>query len=296
MAAFGRRATPTSDFVSEAVHIAKASGKPIKMIWTREDDTTGGYYRPSFLHRIKAGIDASGMPLFWQHIMVGQALPGDEGNGSAEGVSDSPYLKSIPNYSISQHAPKLGITTLWLRSVGHTHTAFAMESMMDELAKLAGKDPVEYRRMLLKDHPRNLGVLNLAAEKAGWGKPLPAGHFHGVAVHESFHSYCAQVAEISIDDNGFVKVHKVTSAIDCGLAVNPDGVKAQIESCVNYALSAALYGAITFKNGVVEQTNFDNYRVLRINESPAVIEMHIVKVLIKWVVWVNQVFLLLRLL
>jgi isoquinoline 1-oxidoreductase subunit beta len=273
---FGRRATLDSDFVSEAVQIAKASGKTIKMTWTREDDTAGGYYRPSFLHRIKAGIDAQGMPLFWKHIMVGQALPGDDGNGSAEGISDSPYLKSIPNYLISQYAPKLGITTLWLRSVGHTHTAYAMECMMDELAQLAGKDPLEYRRILLKDHPRNLGVLNLAAEKAGWGKPLPAGHFHGIAVHESFLSYCAQVAEVSIGDNGFVKVHKITAAIDCGLAVNPDGVKAQIESGVNYALSAALYGSITFKDGVVEQGNFDNYRVLRINESPAVIDVHIV--------------------
>ncbi len=273
---FGRRATMDSDFVTEAVHIAKLSGKTIKMTWTREDDTQGGHYRPSFLHRVKAGIDAKGMPLVWQHILVGQALPGDDGNGSAEGISDSPYLKSFPNYSISQHAPKLGITTLWLRSVGHTHTAFAMECAMDELAQLAKKDPVEYRRMLLKDHPRNLGVLNLAAEKAGWGKPLPAGHFHGVAVHESFRSYCAQVAEISIAGNGLVKVHKVTAAIDCGQAVNPDGVAAQIESGVNYALSACLYGAITFKDGVVEQSNFNNYRVLRLNESPAVIETHIV--------------------
>ena len=276
--AFGRRATLTSDFVSEAVHIAKASGKTVKMTWTREDDTQGGYYRPSFLHRIKAGIDSAGMPLFWKHVMVGQKLPMDEdGNGSAEGISDSPYLKSFPNYSISQHAPMLGITTLWLRSVGHTHTAFAMECMIDELAQLAGKDAVEYRRLLLKDHTRNLGVLNLAAEKAGWGKPLPAGHFHGVAVHESFRSYCAQVAEVSIGDDGLVKVHKVTAAIDCGLAVNPDGVNAQIESCVNYALSAALYSAITFKDGHVEQSNFHNYRVLRLNESPAIIETHIVE-------------------
>lgn len=275
--AFGRRATMTSDFVSEAVHIAKISGKTIKMTWTREDDTQGGYYRPSFLHRVKAGIDGNGMPLSWKHVMVGQALPGDDGTGSAEGISDSPYLKTIPNYHISQHAPALGITTLWLRSVGHTHTAFAMECMVDEMAQLAGKDPVEYRRVLLKDHPRNLGVLNLAAEKAGWGKPLPAGHFHGVAVHESFRSYCAEVAEISIGEDGLVKVHKVTAAIDCGIAVNPDGVAAQIESGINYALSAALYGAITFKNGVVEQGNFNNYRVLRLNESPAVIETHIVE-------------------
>ncbi len=274
--AFGRRATPGSDFVSEAVYIAKASGKIIKMIWTREDDTHGGYYRPSFLHRVKAGIDNKGMPLVWHHTIVGQALPGDDGSGNAEGISDSPYLSAIPNYHISQHAPPLGITTLWLRSVGHTHTAFAMECMIDELAHLAGKDPVEYRRQLLKNHPRNLGVLNLAAEKAGWGKPLPAGHFHGVAVHESFRSYCAQVAEVSIGEDGLVKVHKVTAAIDCGLAVNPDGVRAQIESGINYALSHALYGAITFNRGQVEQSNFHNYRILRLGESPAVIETHIV--------------------
>ncbi len=274
--AFGRRATPGSDFVSEAVHIAKASGKVIKMIWTREDDTRGGYYRPAFLHRVKAGIDSKGMPRGWQHVIVGQALPGDNGNGNAEGISDSPYLSAIPDHHISQHAPPLGITTLWLRSVGHTHTAFVMECMIDELAYLAGKDPVEYRRQLLKNHPRNLGVLNLAAEKAGWGKPLPPGHFQGIAVHESFRSYCAQVAEISIGDDGLVKVHRVTAAIDCGLAVNPDGVRAQIESGINYALSHALYGAITFNRGQVEQSNFHNYRILRLNESPLVIDTHIV--------------------
>ncbi|MEN9569115.1 MAG: hypothetical protein RL172_346, partial [Bacteroidota bacterium] len=272
---FGRRATLESDFVVEAVHIAKASGKTIKMVWTREDDTQGGYYRPSFLHSITAGIDASGKPLFWQHTLVGQSLPGDDGSSSTEGIADSPYLKEIPNYSIQLHAPKLGITTLWLRSVGHTHTAFAMESMIDELAHLAGKDPVQYRRMLLANHPRNLRVLNLAADKAGWGKPLPAGHFQGVAVHESFRSYCAQVAEISITADGAIKVHKVTAAIDCGLAVNPDGVRMQIESCINYALSACMYGAITFKNGQVQQGNFHNYRVLRIDESPAIIDTYI---------------------
>jgi isoquinoline 1-oxidoreductase subunit beta len=272
---FGRRATLESDFVVEAVHIAKASGKTIKMVWTREDDTQGGYYRPSFLHSITAGIDASGKPLFWQHTLVGQSLPGDDGSSSTEGIADSPYLKEIPHYSIQLHAPKLGITTLWLRSVGHTHTAFAMESMIDELAHLAGKDAVQYRRMLLANHPRNLRVLNLAADKAGWGKPLPAGHFQGVAVHESFRSYCAQVAEISITADGAIKIHKVTAAIDCGLAVNPDGVRMQIESCINYALSACMYGAITFKNGQVQQSNFNNYRVLRIDESPAVIETHI---------------------
>jgi isoquinoline 1-oxidoreductase beta subunit len=151
-----------------------------------------------------------------------------------------------------------------------------METLMDELAHNANKDPIEYRRMLLKGKSRNLGVLNAVAEKAGWGRPLPQGHFHGFAMHECFGSYAAEVAEVSLDENGFVKVHKVTVAIDCGLAVNPDGVKAQMESCINFGLSAALYSTISFKNGVVEQTNFDQYRVLRLNESPSEIEVHIV--------------------
>lgn len=273
--AFGRRATPTSDFVVEAVEIAKASGKAVKMIWSREDDMQGGYYRPLFLHKIKAGVDSNGVPTFWNHSIVGQNLPGDEGGAATEGIGDSAYLKSIPNHLVNLHTPKLAVTTLWLRSVGHTHTAFAMECAMDALAHAAKKDPVEFRRSLLKDHPRHLGVLNLAAEKAGWGKPLPKGHYRGIAVHESFKSYIAQVAEISIGDDGLVKVHKVTAAVDCGLAVNPDGVTMQIESCVNYALSMAFYGEITFKNGVVQQTNFHNYRVLRLHESPAVIDVHI---------------------
>ncbi len=273
--AFGRRANPAADFVSEAVHIAKASGRTIKMIWSREDDMQGGYYRPLFLHKVKAGVDGNGVPTFWNHSIVGQNLPGNDGEAATEGISDSAYLKSIPNHLVNLHSPQLPITTLWLRSVGHTHTAFAMECAIDALAHAAKKDPVEFRRSLLKNHARHLGVLNLAAEKAGWGKPLPKGHYHGVAVHESFKSYVAQVAEISIGDNGKVKVHKVTAAVDCGLAVNPDGVRMQIESCVNYALSAALYGEITFKNGEVQQTNFHTYRVLRLHESPAVIDVHI---------------------
>ncbi len=273
--AFGRRANPASDFVVEAVHIAKASGKTVKMIWSREDDMKAGYYRPLFLHAIKAGIGDRGLPLFWQHEVVGQNLPMDDGGAATEGISDAAYLKSIPNYSINLHSIELPVTTLWLRSVGHTHTAFVMETAVDELAHLAGKDPVEYRRLLLKDHPRHLGVLNLAAEKAGWGKPLPQGHFHGVAVHASFKSFVAQVAEVSIDGAGKIKVHKVTAAVDCGLAVNPDGVRAQVESCVNYALSAAFYGAITFKNGEVEQSNFHDYKILRMHEAPLVIDVHI---------------------
>ncbi|MDP4262218.1 MAG: xanthine dehydrogenase family protein molybdopterin-binding subunit [Bacteroidota bacterium] len=275
---FGRRGNPDTDFVSEAAQIAKASGKPIKMVWTREDDMQAAYYRPSFLHRATIGTDTNGMPLAWHHIAVGQTLVGDpEAGASTEGISDSPYLNAIPNYYVGLHSPKINIPVLWFRSVGNTHTAFVMETLMDELAHNAGKDPVEYRRRLLKGKERNLKVLNTVAEKAGWGKPLPKGHFHGVAMHESFGSYAAEVAEVSLDENGLVKVHKVTIAIDCGLAVNPDGIKAQMESCVNFGLSATLYSVISFKNGVVQQTNFDDYRVLRLNESPAEIEVHIVE-------------------
>jgi len=275
---FGRRGNPDCDFVSEAVYIAKASGKPIKMVWTREDDMRAAYYRPSFYHRAKIGTDANGMPLAWHHIAVGQTLTGDpEAGASTEGISDSPYLASIPNYYVGLHSPNIGIPVLWFRSVGNTHTAFVMETLIDELAHNAGKDPVEYRRMLLKGKTRNLGVLNAVVEKAGWGKALPKGHFHGIAAHESFGSFAAGVAEVSLDENGFVKVHKVTIAIDCGQPVNPDGIKAQMESCVNFGLSVALYSTITLKDGVVQQSNFDEYRVLRINESPAEINVQIVE-------------------
>ena len=274
---FGRRGNPDTDYVSEAAYIVKASGKPIKMIWTREDDTQATYYRPSFLHRATVGMDASGMPLAFHNISVGQTIVMDNGGASTEGISDSPYLAAIPNYYVGLHSPKINIPVLYFRSVGNSHTAFVMETLVDEMAHYAGKDPVDYRRMLLKGKERNLGVLNKAAEKAGWGKPLPKGHYHGVATHESFGSYAAEVAEVSLDENGLVKVHKVTCAIDCGLAVNPDGVKAQMESCINFGLSMAFYGAITFKSGVVQETNFNKYRLLRLNESPAEIDVHIVE-------------------
>lgn len=281
---FGRRATPTSDFIAEAVHIAKASGKFIKMLWTREDDMQGGYYRAAFHHNLKIGVDANGYPTAWQHNIVGQSI--FEGtfmsmmvqNGidstSVEGIADSPYMTKIKDAYVGLHTPKLPISVLWYRSVGHTHTAFVMETIIDQLATEAGKDPVEYRRTLLKSHPRHLSALNLAAEKAGWGKKLPAGHFHGVAVHESFLSYVAQVVEASVT-NGKIKVHKVTCAIDCGLAVNPDGVKAQMESGIIFGLTMALYGEISFKDGKVQQSNFHNHPISRMNETP-VIDVHIV--------------------
>lgn len=284
--AFGRRATPQCDFVTEAVHIAKASGQTIKMVWTREDDIHGAYYRPAFVHKVRVGLDDSGNPIAWEHNMAGQSIMAGSPfeammkNGidpaSVEGVADSPYLTSIPDHYVGLHSPKYALPVLWYRSVGHTHTAAVMEGMIDELAHAAGKDPLEYRRMLLKDHPRHLAALNLAAEKAGWGTPLPAGRFRGIAVHESFLSYVADVAEISIDDSGQIKVHKVVCAIDCGLAVNPDGVKAQMESGVNFGLSSALYGEITLSKGKVQQSNFHNYRIARMNDTPLEIEVHIV--------------------
>jgi isoquinoline 1-oxidoreductase beta subunit len=280
---FGRRATPTSDFVAEAVHVAKASGKFIKMVWTREDDIRGGYYRPAFLHKVNIGLGPDGLPIAWQHSIVGQSIMAGtpfEGmikNGvdptSVEGVNDSPYLETVANHTVELHSPKLQVPVLWWRSVGHTHTAFVMETLIDELATAAGKDPVAYRRSILKSK-RHLAALDLVVEKSGWNNPLPAGHFRGVAVHESFASYVAQVAEISIVE-GHLKVHKVTCAIDCGLAVNPEGVKAQMESGIIFGLTAVLYGEITLDKGRVKQRNYHDYKMVRMNEAP-LIEVHIV--------------------
>lgn len=285
---FGRRATPVSDFVTEAAEIVKASGKPtVKMVWSREDDIKGGFFRPMFLHRITAGLNADGIPVAWKHTIVGQSimegtfLAGMIKNGiddsSVEGVVDSPYLEEVPDRLVTLHSPKNEVPVLWWRSVGHTHTGMAMEAMIDELAYTAGKDPLAYRRELLKSKSRHLAALNLAAEKAGWGKPLPAGRFRGIAVHESFLSYVAQVAEISLNEDGTIRVHRVVSAIDCGLAVNPDGVTAQIESGINYGISAALHGEITLEKGRVQQGNFNDYVVSRMHDTPPDIEVHIVK-------------------
>ena len=283
---FGRRATPTSDFVSEAVHVAKAAGAPVKTVWTREDDVRGGYYRPAYLHRARIGLGSDGFPSAWQHVIVGQSIvagtpfePMMVKNGidatSVEGVADSAYLKSVPNHRVDLHSPKPGIPVLWWRSVGHSHTAFVMESLIDELANAAGKDPVEYRRALLKGHPRHLAALNLAAEKAKWGTPVPQGRARGIAVHESFGSYVAQVAEVSVEKNA-IRVHRVVCAIDCGVAVNPEAVRAQMESGIAFGLGAALHSKLSFKDGRVQQSNFHDYQVLRLNEMP-VVEVHIVR-------------------
>ncbi|HEX9391793.1 MAG TPA: xanthine dehydrogenase family protein molybdopterin-binding subunit [Usitatibacteraceae bacterium] len=281
---FGRRANPVSDYMVEAVEVAMKAKVPVKTVWTREDDMRGGYYRPMYVHRINAGLDSAGKITAWDHTLVGQSIltgtpfesflvkDGIDAT-SVEGVSDTPY--ELPGMQVSLHSPKPGVPVLWWRSVGHTHTAFAMESMMDDLAKAAGQDPVEFRRAYLAKQPRVLKVLNTAAEKAGWGSPLPKGRARGIAVHESFGSVVAHVAEVSIDQ-GQIKVHRVVSAIDCGLAVNPLTIAAQVEGAAAYGLSAALYGQVTLKDGVVEQSNFHDYPVLRLNEMPKC-EVHIVE-------------------
>lgn len=283
---FGRRANPQSDYISEAAWIAKTSrfaSRPIQVVWTREDDIKGGYYRPAFVHKAQIVLDKNGQPLAWHHRIVGQSIMAGSSfeammkNGidpsSVEGIDNLPY--SVPNLKVELHSPKNPVPVLWWRSVGHTHTAFVVETLIDELAQMAGKDAVAYRMELLKEHPRLRGVLELAAKKAGWGKSLPKGRALGVALAESFNSYVAQVAEVSVVD-GKPKVHKVTCAVDCGVAVNPDNIKAQMEGGIGFGLSAILYSEVTLNKGVVNQNNFYDYQVLRMNEMPQV-EVHIVE-------------------
>jgi len=281
---FGRRGCSESDFVTEAVQVAKAIKKPVKVIWTREDDTKGGFYRPLWYSKLTAGLDSEGNPKTWSHRIVGQSIligtafeqatvhNGIDGT-SVEGAEDLPY--EIPNLQIDLHSPTNVVPVLWWRSVGHSHTGFVVESFIDELAAAANKNPYDFRRDLLGKHPRHLGVLNLATKKAGWGKELPKGRYQGLAVHKSFGSFVAQVAEVSVDKNGYIKVHRVVCAVDCGLVINPDTVKAQMEGGIVFGLSAALMGEITIKDGRVEQSNFYDYPVVRLDESPE-IEVHIV--------------------
>ncbi len=281
---FGRRANPHSDFVIEAVEVAKVVRKPVKVVWTREDDMRGGYYRPIWSDRLTAGLDGNGNLIAWWHTIVGQSIiagtpfeaamikNGIDG-ASVEGAQDIPY--AIPHLLVDLHSPQIGVPVLWWRSVGHSHTAFVVESFLDEAAHVTGKDPYEFRRVLLVEKPRHRGVLELAAQKAGWGSTLPAGRGRGIAVHESFGSFIAQVAEVSVTPEGVVRVHRVVCAIDCGRTVNPDTIAAQMQSGIAFGLSAALHGAITLKNGRVEQSNFHDYPLLRMNEMPQV-EVHIV--------------------
>ncbi len=284
---FGRRATPDSDMVGEAVMVAKAIGgrAPVKVIWTREDDIQGGRYRPMYYHTIRAGLDAEGKLVGWQHRIVGQSIvqgtPFEGGlvkNGidqtSVEGASNLPY--AIPNLLIDLHTTDVKVPVLWWRAVGSTHTAYTVETFLDELAEAAGKDPVAFRLEMLKDHPRHAAVLKLAAEKAGWGKSMPKGKGIGIAVHESFNSFVAQTAEVSVDGDGTIRVDKVVCAVDCGRAINPDVIVAQMEGGIGYGLGAILHDAITLDGGRVEQSNFHDYLPLRIEEMPEV-EVHIVE-------------------
>jgi len=275
---YGRRANFKSDYVSECVHIAKhvGGGRPVKLVWTREDDMTGGYYRPMVHHAVKVTLDADGFPAQWRHrvvtqsIMKGSPIGGGKLDESAvEGVMGSPYLKATPVVDGQVILPDSPVTVLWWRSVGATHTAFVMEHMVDQLARAAGKDPVEYRKALYAKagDKRRLAVLNLALDKAG---PAPAdGWTRGVAVHECFNTAVAQIAEVKLV-NGAPKVGRVVTAVDCGIAISPDQIAAQMEGGTCYGLSAAMFGRITLKDGVVEQKNFDGYRVLRMTEAPTV--------------------------
>jgi isoquinoline 1-oxidoreductase beta subunit len=284
---FGRRANAWSDFIVEAVSIAKAhgaDGTPIKLQWTREDDIGGGLYRPMFFHKLEAGLSAQGELSSWRHVIVGQSIMAGTPFAammkdgidptSVEGAANIAY--KIPNIAVDLSTTEVGVPVLWWRVVGSSHTTFAVEAFIDEVAHEAGQDPFELRRKLLVDQPRMKRVLELAAEKAGWnGAPLPKGRGRGIAVAEAFKTFVAQVAEVSIDDKGAVKVDRVVCAVDCGTPINPDVIAAQMEGGIGFGLSAALYGAITLKDGRVEQSNFNNYRVLRMNEMPKV-EVHIV--------------------
>ncbi len=288
---FGRRASKDADYVLEAVNIAKAiDGRvPVKLVWTREDDMRGGYYRPAFHHVLEAALDAQGRPVGWRHRLVGQSILSNTVFGgmvkdgidpvSVEGAANLPY--EIPALHVDLHSPDdIPVPTHWWRSVGSTHTAYSTETFIDELAAAAGQDPVAFRLERLGKHPRHAGVLKLAAEKAGWAQPLTqdasgAKRALGVAVHESFGTFVAEVAEVTVRPDGSFSVDRVVCAVDCGIVVNPDVVRAQVEGGVGFALSAALHGAITLKDGAVEQSNFHDYAPIRINEMPKV-EVHIV--------------------
>ena len=274
---FGRRGE--MDMVVQAVELAKsAGGRPVQLLWSREEDTTHDMYRPAALASLSAGLDGAGNVVWWSsksasgsvmHSMTARLgfTPMGPDKTNAEGLSDKVY--EIPNVRIEHVQLKHPVPLGFWRSVGHSQNAFFSEHFLDELATRAGKDPLDYRRNLLKNHPRHLAVLNLAAEKAGWGKPLPQGRARGIALHESFGSIVAQVAEVSIEDKK-PRVHRVVCAIDCGMVVNPDIVAQQMESGIVFGLTAALFGEITLEAGAVKQKNFSDYDMLRLKDAPQV--------------------------
>jgi isoquinoline 1-oxidoreductase beta subunit len=276
---FGRRGE--QDFIIDAVECSQAAGKPVKVIWTREDDIMHDQYRPATYNLLRGGIDASGKIIAWEHRIAGpsilarafpNAVKGSLDGSSTMGASDIPY--SFDHARVSYAMVNPGVPVGFWRSVGSSQNAYITECFFDELAALAGRDPLQARLQLLGEGSRHTGALTLAAEKAGWGKTLPAGHAQGIAVAKSFNTWAAQVAEVSIE-RGRVRVHRVTCAVDCGLIINPDSIRAQMESAVVYGLTACIKGEITIAGGKVEQSNFDNYPLLRIDECPE-IDVHIV--------------------
>jgi isoquinoline 1-oxidoreductase subunit beta len=279
---FGRRLE--ADGVIRAVQIAQHVDGPVKVVWTREEDIQHDMYRPYWFDRFSAGLDANGMPVAWNHRFAGSSviarwLPPGFNNGldpdTIEGAIDLVY--ALPNMHVEYvRVEPPGIPTAFWRSVGPSHTVFVVESFMDELAATAKQDPVAYRLALLDKTPRAKAVLALAAEKAGWGEPLPERVGRGVSLQFVFATYMAQVAEVEVSKDGTVRVRRVVCAVDCGTVINPDTVRAQIQSAIIFGITAALHGKITLKNGRVEQTNFDTYEMLRMNEAPA-IDVHIVQ-------------------
>jgi isoquinoline 1-oxidoreductase beta subunit len=278
---FGRRSQPHSEFSREAASALRAiDGRaPIKLLWTREDDIRGGFYRPIYVHRLKGGLDAKGNIVAWKQVIVGQSIQtggpleamfvkNGVDHTSVEGASNLSY--GVPNLDVSLHSPKLGVPVLWWRSVGHTHTGYTSEAFIDELLTATGRDPVEGRLALLGEHPRHRAVLTAAAQMADWEGATPKGRARGVAVHKSFGSYVAQVAEVSRTAAGLPKVERVWCAVDCGIAVNPDIVKAQMEGGIGFGLGAALYNEINLKQGRVVESNFHDYRPLRIDDMPSI--------------------------
>jgi isoquinoline 1-oxidoreductase beta subunit len=283
---FGRRAVVDADVIAEAVEVAKALNwsRPVKVQWTRDNDMRGGRYRPAYVHSVKAGLDGDGNLIAWSNHIVGQSiLTGTPFEGmavrndidltSVEGAANIPY--AIPNLTVGLSTMKTGVPVLWWRSVGSTHTAYVVEAFLDEVAEAAGKDPVALRLELLKEHPRHTAALRLAADKAGWGTAPAEGRFRGVAVAESFNTVVAQVAEVSLPLSGQIKVEKVVCAVDCGTAINPDQVVAQMQGGIGFGLSSILAEEITLTDGVVDQANYDSYMPLRIDQMPE-IEVHIV--------------------
>lgn len=281
---FGRRANPQADYVLEAVRIARqVPGTAVKLVWSREDDMQGGFYRPAYAHKLSAALNDQGKPTAFQARIAGQSIMAGTSmaammvnngidNTSVEGLTEFSY--DVPERQVELHTTDVGIPVQWWRSVGNTHTAFSKEVFIDALARKAGIDPVAYRLSLLTNNPRETAVLKLVAEKAGWDtRELPAGWGRGVAVHTSFGSTVAEIAEVSVQGNTF-KVERVVAAIDCGIAVNPSIVRAQVEGAIAYGLSAALQDELTLTDGVVDQSNFHDYQVLRMNAMP-VVETHI---------------------